>query len=96
MDRLYVEQVSKLWVSGRPMKVLVELKSGEQGMIVGYGPGKKGQPLAIIVIDDGKLRAVKLRQLRAVGYAKIHQILEEPRKEDDLHTWTPSPEARPS
>jgi hypothetical protein len=52
------------------MKLLVKLKSGEEGMVVGYAPGRKGSPLAIIAVEN-KLRAVKLRNLEIVGYAKI-------------------------
>jgi hypothetical protein len=52
------------------MKLLIKLKTGEEGFIVGYGPGKKGRPLAIVVVNE-KLRAVKLRGLELVGVARI-------------------------
>jgi hypothetical protein len=55
-----------------PMKLLVKLKTGEEGFIVGYAPGRKGRPLAVVVIDE-KLRAVKLKGLELVGYVKIRE-----------------------
>jgi hypothetical protein len=51
------------------MRLLVNVH-GKEGLVVGYAPGKKGRPLAIVVID-GKLQAVKLRNLELLGYAKV-------------------------
>lgn len=36
--------------------------NGKPALIVGYGPGKKGRPMAI-VITAGALRAVRLRDI---------------------------------
>lgn len=52
------------------MKLLVKLKTGEEGLVVGYGPGRKGTPVAIVAVD-GKIRPVKLRTLKLVGWAKL-------------------------
>lgn len=54
------------------MRLIATLKSGEEGMIVGYAPGKKGQPVAIILIDQ-KLRAVRLRNIEINGFAKLRE-----------------------
>ena len=54
------------------MRILVKLKSGEEGIVVGYAPGKKGRVLAIVVVD-AKLREVKLRNLELIGWAKIRE-----------------------
>lgn len=55
------------------MKLLVKLKTGEEGFIAGYAPGRKGRPLAVVVVDE-KLRAVKLRSLELIGYVKIREV----------------------
>lgn len=52
------------------MKLVARFKNGDEGIIVGYGPGKKGRPLAMILID-GKIRATKLRAFEIVGYARL-------------------------
>lgn len=52
------------------MRLLVKLKTGEEAIIVGYAPGRKGRPVAIALVGT-KLRAVKLRQIELVGFAKI-------------------------
>lgn len=54
------------------MRILVKLKSGEEGIVVGYAPGKKGRVLAIVVIES-KLREIKLRNLEVIGWAKIRE-----------------------
>lgn len=56
------------------MRLLVKLKTGEEALIVGYALGKKGRPMAIVVIKE-KLRAVKLRDVELVGFAKIQGIV---------------------
>lgn len=54
------------------MRVAVKLKSGEEGIVVGYAPGKKGRVLAIVVMN-AELREVKLRNLEVIGWAKIRE-----------------------
>ena len=43
------------------MKILCKVH-GKPAMIVGYGPGRKGRPMAIVV-TKGKLEAVRLRDI---------------------------------
>jgi hypothetical protein len=54
------------------MRILIKLRSGEEGIIVGYSPGKKGRVLAIVVVE-AKLREVKLRNLEVIGWAKVRE-----------------------
>jgi hypothetical protein len=35
---------------------------GKQSVVVGYGPGRKGRPMAI-VLTDGKLKAIRLKDI---------------------------------
>jgi hypothetical protein len=53
------------------MNLLVKVR-GEDAIIVGFAPGKKGRTLAVCVIDR-KLRVVKLRDIELVGYAKFKE-----------------------
>ena len=43
------------------MKILCKVH-GKPAMIVGYGPGKKGRPV-VIVITQGQLKAVRLKDV---------------------------------
>lgn len=43
------------------MKILCKV-SGKPAMIVGYGPGQKGRPVAI-VITQGRLKSVRLKDI---------------------------------
>ena len=55
------------------MRILFKLKNGETGFLTGYAPGKKGRPLAMLVIN-GELRGVKLRQIAGIeGFMKIKE-----------------------
>lgn len=55
------------------MKLLVKAKGLGEGLLVGYGPGKKGKPLGMIIIN-GKIHAVKLRSLEVIGWAKLKEV----------------------
>lgn len=43
------------------MKIFCHV-NGKAAIVVGYGPGRKGRPMAI-VISDGKLKAVRLKDI---------------------------------
>ena len=43
------------------MKVFCNV-NGKHALIVGYGPGRKGRPMAI-VITEGKLKAIRLKDI---------------------------------
>ena len=43
------------------MKIACKVQ-GKAALVVGYAPGKKGRPMAI-VICDGQMKAVKLRHI---------------------------------
>lgn len=44
------------------MKILCHV-NGKPAVVVGYGPGRKGRPMAI-VISEGQLRAVRLKDVK--------------------------------
>lgn len=50
------------------MMILVKV-NGKDGAIIGYGPGERGQPKAIVVIDGGIL-AVALSDIELVSAPK--------------------------
>ncbi len=59
------------------MKIVVRVR-GRQGVIVGYCPGKKNRPLAI-VLTEGKLVAVRLKELQLSSDEKVTDL---PRKRE--------------
>lgn len=50
------------------MKIACKVQD-KPALVVGYAPGKKGNPMAI-VICDGKMKAVKLRHIDLGDLAK--------------------------
>lgn len=57
--------------------------NGKEGFIIGYGPGPKGEPRAIVVMDN-KLKAVPLAEIELAKMPKkIRKQLAE-MAEDDM------------
>lgn len=69
------------------MKLVVKTKDGREGILHGYGPGKKGRPMGMILIDQ-RIYAYKLNAFEVIGYARLKPYIETmPFTEDDLRAW---------
>lgn len=51
------------------MKILCTV-NGKSAVIVGYGPGRKGK-LRAVVITEGKLKDVGLKEIELEGFEKV-------------------------
>lgn len=71
------------------MKLVVKTKDGREGILHGYGPGKKGRPMGMILIDQ-RIYAYKLAAFEVIGYARLKPYIESVEfTADDLSAWEP-------
>lgn len=58
------------------MKIFCHI-NGKQGVVVGYGPGRKGRPMAIVLVN-GQLKAMRLKDVvvdtDTTNVSRLHEI----------------------